>query len=76
VSESAVDAAIAALVESRSRDELTTAARTLDRLLRAGHHVVPLWYEDVDRVAWWTRLGRPARSPVTGVDFDSWWQVP
>lgn len=75
VAEPAVDAAIAALVESRTREELATAARTLDRLLRAGRHVVPLWYEPVDRVAWWTRLGRPARSPATGVDFDSWWQA-
>lgn len=75
VAEPAVDAAIAALVESRTREELVTAARTLDRLLRAGRHVVPLWYEPVDRVAWWTRLGRPARSPATGVDFDSWWQA-
>ncbi len=74
VDEPAVDAVIAALVESRSRDELVTAARALDRLLLAGHHVVPLWYEPVDRVAWWTRLGQPARTPVTGVEFDSWWQ--
>ncbi|WP_374440876.1 extracellular solute-binding protein [Stella sp.] len=76
VAEPAVDAAIAALVASRTRGELTVAARTLDRVLRAGHHVVPLWYEPVDRVAWWTRLGHPARSPVTGVDLDSWWQAP
>ncbi|BBK44531.1 ABC transporter substrate-binding protein [Allostella vacuolata] len=75
VASPAVDAAIAALVESRTRDELTVAARTLDRLLRAGRHVVPLWYEPVDRVAWWTRLARPPRSPATGVDLDSWWQA-
>ncbi|BBK30059.1 peptide/nickel transport system substrate-binding protein/microcin C transport system substrate-binding protein [Stella humosa] len=75
VAEPAVDAAIASLVESRTRDELVTAARALDRLLLAGHHVVPLWYEPVDRIAWSTRLGRPPRSPATGVDFDGWWQA-
>ncbi|MCC7276027.1 MAG: ABC transporter substrate-binding protein [Alphaproteobacteria bacterium] len=76
VAHPAVDAVIARLVESRTRDELTTAARALDRLLRAGRHVVPLWYEPVDRVAWASRLRRPERSPATGVEVDSWWTAP
>ena len=43
----AVDALIVKISEAKSREELKTATRALDRVLRAGHYWVPHWYRAV-----------------------------
>ncbi|MGH6792343.1 MAG: extracellular solute-binding protein, partial [Methyloceanibacter sp.] len=45
ISDPAVDALIERILAAKSRDELETAARTLDRVLRNGHYWVPHWYK-------------------------------
>ena len=54
-----VDALIAKVVEAKSRAELVTAARALDRVLRAGHYWVPQWYKAEHNVAFWDKFSRP-----------------
>ena len=54
-----VDALIAKMVEAKSRAELVTAARALDRVLRAGHYWVPQWYKAEHNVAFWNEFSRP-----------------
>ena len=39
--------------------ELVTAARALDRVLRAGHYWVPHWYKASHHVAFWNKFCRP-----------------
>ncbi len=70
----AVDALIEKVIAARSREELTTAARALDRVLRALHFWVPHWYKASHTVAWWDRFGRPERKPkyARGI-LDTWW---
>ena len=69
-----VDALIGKIQEARTRDELTTAARALDRVLRAGHYWVPQWFKATHNIAAWDRFGRPAVKPRydRGV-LDTWW---
>ena len=69
-----VDALVETLAAAKSRPELETAARALDRVLRAGHYWVPEWYNDKFRLAYWDRYGRPTVAPLyaRGV-FDTWW---
>lgn len=69
-----VDALIGKIQEARTRDELTTAARALDRVLRAGHYWVPQWFKASHNIAAWDRFGRPAVKPRydRGVT-DTWW---
>ncbi len=69
-----VDALIGKIQEARTRNELTTAARTLDRVLRAGNYWVPQWYKASHNIAAWDRFGRPAVKPryERGV-LDTWW---
>ncbi|MGV1014017.1 MAG: extracellular solute-binding protein, partial [Methyloceanibacter sp.] len=43
ISDPAVDALIERVVAAKSREELETASRALDRVLRAGHYWVPHW---------------------------------
>jgi microcin C transport system substrate-binding protein len=70
----AVDDLIEKVIAARSREELITAARALDRVLRALHFWVPHWYKASHTVAWWDKFGRPARKPkyARGI-LDTWW---
>jgi microcin C transport system substrate-binding protein len=60
----AVDALLDNVISAKTRPQLITAVRALDRVLRHGHYSVPHWYGGVHRVAW--RNGRfelPAVTP-------------
>jgi microcin C transport system substrate-binding protein len=74
ISHPAVDALIEKIVAAPSRDELTTATRALDRVLRAGHYWVPQWYRPFHYLAYWDKYGRPAAKPRydRGI-IHSWW---
>jgi peptide/nickel transport system substrate-binding protein len=74
--EPAIDAAIAALVKARTRPDLVTAARTLDRVLLSGFYVVPLFYAPDAWVARWSDVGHPAHTPLYGPLFETWWKTP
>jgi microcin C transport system substrate-binding protein len=74
IGEPAIDGLIGKAVEAKSREELLTATRALDRVLRAGHYWVPQWYKAVHNIAYWDKFGRPAVKPRydRGI-IDSWW---
>ena len=74
ISQPAIDALIARAVEAKSREELLTATRALDRVLRAGHYWVPQWYKAAHNLAYWDKFQRPALKPRydRGI-IDSWW---
>lgn len=72
----AVDQLITQIVAARTRDDLVAATRALDRVLRAGHYVVPHYYLPEDRVALWNRLAHPDVMPTYGYVIETWWQDP
>ena len=74
ISDTAVDVLIERVIAAKSRDELNTAARALDRVLRAGHYWVPHWYKPSFNVAYWDKFSRPAVKPRfdRGI-LDTWW---
>jgi microcin C transport system substrate-binding protein len=74
VANPAVDAMIEAAIAARSRADLATAVRALDRVLRAGHYWVPAWYKAVHNLAYWDKFERPKTAPrfQRGV-IDTWW---
>ena len=55
---------------------LVVAARALDRVLLSGWYVVPHWYLQSVRVAYWDIFGKPDKPVRTGLAFDSWWIDP
>jgi microcin C transport system substrate-binding protein len=69
-----VDALIEKVIAARSRAELVTATRAIDRVLRAGHYWVPHWYKAAHHVAYWDKFDRPATKPkyARGI-LDTWW---
>ena len=74
ISDPVVDALIEKMVDAKSRAELVTAARALDRVLRAGHYWVPQWYKPVHTIAYWNKYSRPAVLPKYDDELiDTWW---
>jgi microcin C transport system substrate-binding protein len=74
ISHPVIDALITRVIEAKSREELETAIRALDRVLRAGHYWVPQWYKAAHHIAYWDKYSRPATKPrySRGV-IDTWW---
>ncbi len=74
----AVDAIVQSLLASRTRAELVTAARALDRVLRAGWYLVPHFYARTHRVAWRARLAHPETLPLYYAAetwlLKTWWE--
>ncbi|MGB6970432.1 MAG: extracellular solute-binding protein [Methyloceanibacter sp.] len=74
ISDPAIDALIDRVIAAKSREDLETAARALDRVLRAGHYWVPHWYKASNNIAYWDKFSRPETKPNfdRGV-LDTWW---
>ncbi|MGA7199270.1 extracellular solute-binding protein [Roseiarcus sp.] len=75
VADPAVDALIETIASAKSREQLSAACRALDRVLRAGHYWVPMWYRDTAWVAYWDAFARPEQQPKlsTGAPGTWWW---
>ncbi|KAA1175142.1 ABC transporter substrate-binding protein [Marinobacter salinexigens] len=76
VEDPVVDELVDMLIQAPDRQELVYRTRALDRVLLHGHYVIPNWYLDKDRVAYWNTLARPENTPKNGVDPDNWWIKP
>ena len=72
----AVDALVEGLIQADSREALITHTRALDRVLRAGHYLVPNFYTNVYRVAYWNKFSHPETSPRYDLGLFTWWQEP
>lgn len=74
IADPVVDALIDKVMAAKSRAELVTATRAIDRVLRWSHYWVPHWYKASYGVAYWNKYSRPAIQPKydAGV-LDTWW---
>ncbi len=71
-----VDALVERIISAKNREELINVTRAMDRVLLWGHYVIPGWYFDKQRVAYWNKFSKSNVAPVAGVDFLSWWINP
>jgi microcin C transport system substrate-binding protein len=74
ISDPVIDALADKVIAAKSRSDLVTATRAIDRVLRAGHYWVPHWYKASHNIAYWNKFSRPATKPKydPGV-LDTWW---
>ena len=72
----AVDALVARVISAKDYDGLVTAARALDRVLLWNWYVVPQWYLQQVRIAYWNRFGYVPVPVRIGVAFEAWWLDP
>ena len=68
-----VDALVPKVIDAPDRASQLAAVHALDRVLLWGWYVVPNWYLQSVRIAYWDRFGRPDKPVRPGVVFDSWW---
>jgi microcin C transport system substrate-binding protein len=74
ISDPVVDALVETIAAAKTREALNAACRALDRVLRAGHYWVPMFYRDTYFVAYWDAFSRPDRQPKLGVGAPgTWW---
>ncbi|MBU2583647.1 MAG: extracellular solute-binding protein [Alphaproteobacteria bacterium] len=74
IADPVIDALIDKALAANTRDELRTATRAIDRILRSSHYWVPHWYKASHNVATWDKFSWPAIKP----DYDrgiieTWW---
>ena len=74
VKDPVVDALIERILAAKNRDDLNTATRALDRVLRAGHYWVPHWHKNAYHIALWDEFAWPDIQPKyqRGI-LDTWW---
>jgi peptide/nickel transport system substrate-binding protein len=68
-----VDRMIDHILAARQPEDFKAAVRAHDRLLIAGHYVIPLYYVGEQWVARWKHIGHPDYLPLYGVQFPAWW---
>lgn len=75
----AVDMLIRNVEEAKTRDELNTAVKALDRVLRSLHIWVPQWYKPVHNVAYFDMYERPYTDTPPEIslgEMSIWWFNP
>lgn len=77
ISDPVVDALVKRIIQAEDREEVVVAAHALDRVLLFGEYLVPNWYINVHRVAYWNKFGIPKIKPLyydpTTWLLKSWW---
>lgn len=76
VAEPAVDAAINAMLNARTKEDFVAAVRVLDRLLISGNYMVPMQYNPEQWIAYWNYLQHPKVTPLFGYQLPVWWRKP
>ena len=69
----AIDTVIEQLGNAKNRDEIVLYTQILDRLLRAGHYVVPLYGKSATNVAYWNQYRHTEKLPANAIGIDYWW---
>ncbi len=73
-SSEAVDKLIEGAVDAKSYDEMATAVRAIDRIMRAERFVVPVWYLGKFWVAYFDMFEHPENMPPYSLgNLDFWW---
>ena len=74
IADPAVDALIEKIIAAPTREDLITACRALDRVIRAGRYWIPHWYKGSHWLAYWDVFARPPQKPryARGV-VETWW---
>ncbi len=71
-----LDEIIDKLISAKSREELVTYTKVLDRILLFNYYLIPQFHIGHYRVAYWNKISRPDVSPKYDLGFDFWWFNP
>lgn len=68
-----IDILVQKLINSKDQREQQNIARALDRVLLWNYFVIPNWYIDKYRVAYWKKIHRPSIAQKYGFSINHWW---
>jgi len=69
----AIENVIAAIPNTKSREDMIAATRALDRILTWEAYTIPLFYSGNDNVASWEGVAHPTTQSLYGNILESWW---
>jgi microcin C transport system substrate-binding protein len=74
IADPVIDKLIDVIIAANTREEMITACRALDRVIRAGRYWIPHWYKASHWISYWDVFDRPAAQPryFRGIP-DTWW---
>jgi len=75
ISSPVVDALLDKIIAAQSRAEMNTAAKALDRVLRAGYYWIPQWTKASHTVAMWDIYGYPEKTPRYFFPIEELWWI-
>lgn len=64
ISDPVVDDLVQKIIQAKDRAEVVVTTHALDRVLLYGEYLVPNWYINVHRVAYWDKFGIPGKQPL------------
>ncbi|WJV64143.1 extracellular solute-binding protein [Pectobacteriaceae bacterium C52] len=74
VEDPAIDSLIDDIMRHQGdKDALLALGRALDRVLTWNQFMIPMWYSNHDRYAYWNKFAMPTVRPAYSLGFDSWW---
>ncbi len=74
IQDTAIDTLIDKIIRHQGNpDTLLALGRALDRVLTWNNLMIPLWYSNNIRLAYWDKFSMPAIRPTYSSGFDSWW---
>jgi microcin C transport system substrate-binding protein len=74
INDPVVDALVEEVIGAPDRKSMIVAARTLDRVLRAGHYWIPQWYKSSHNVAYWDKFSAPEKKAKFNRSIiETWW---
>jgi ABC-type oligopeptide transport system, periplasmic component len=73
VADPAVDGAINAMLNARTKEDYVAAVRALDRLLISGAYIAMTQHNAKQYLAYWSYLQHPDKTPLLGYQLPVWW---
>lgn len=71
-----IDKLVKSLIAAKSRQQLITRCRALDRVLQWGYYVVPNWYSSHFRIAYRHTLAHPKNNEkLYALPVNAWWST-
>lgn len=69
-----IDELIEGIIQAKSRKDLVTKTRAMDRILLWNHYIVPMWHYPKWRIAYWDTIKRPENlSGISPLINQTWW---
>lgn len=74
VQDPVIDALIEGIVANQDNEEMLRAyGRAFDRVALWNFYIIPEWYSNVYRLAYWNKFSRPEVNPKLTEGIESWW---